>query len=172
MVGGRVAVVDAADVPLVQEATWYQDQDGYVKTKLKVYGTNKYKAQCLHRHVLGLPAGAGHSQVVDHLNRDKLDNRRANLEVTSNRENCIRGANSLLKPGKTSRFVGVCWDSCKGSWLSQIHNKALKRNTRLGNYSDEEAAAEAYLRAKVIIDSGVMGPVWTGADLRRAVGVS
>lgn len=53
---------------------------GYVTTRID--GRSEY----LHRLILGLTLGDGH--YTDHINRDKLDNRRANLRVVTQKENC------------------------------------------------------------------------------------
>jgi hypothetical protein len=172
MTGGHVALIDAADVELAEEATWYADKDGYVKTKIRAEGTSHYQAQLLHRHIMKLPAGHGHERVVDHLNRDRLDNRRANLQVTTNRENAVRGYLSALKADKTSRFVGVCWDTRRGCWIAQVHNKVEKRNTRIGRYRCELQAAAAYQKAVRFIESRPLGSELSDDEIRAMVRAS
>ncbi|WP_017972501.1 HNH endonuclease [Actinopolyspora halophila] len=94
------------------------------------------KVQTLHRWLLGL-TGRGYSVIVDHINRDQLDNRRSNLRAvdpsTSN-ANRIYGNNSysgvsLTRSGK--------WQA-KFRWRKQRHY--------VGTFSTQEGAAEA-LRA-------------------------
>lgn len=43
------------------------------------------KVTLFHRWLLGLDGG-GHERIADHINRDKLDNRRENLRIVSPRE--------------------------------------------------------------------------------------
>jgi hypothetical protein len=71
--------------------------------------------------------------LIDHINRDKLDNRIENLRVVSKQENCFnRGAK------------GFCFH--KGKYQSQI--TINKKIIYLGSYDTEEEAHEAYLEAK------------------------
>lgn len=92
------AIIDAADLPdlLACGRPWYSLSDaGYVARWERRDGHTT--AILLHRHLMS-PAA---DEVVDHLNRDTLDNRRANLRVCTQREN-IR--NTRLRRDNT---VGV-----------------------------------------------------------------
>lgn len=87
------------------------------------------------RSIMGLDPGD--PREVDHRNRNKLDNRRANLRVVTraqNRENLPSHSDG------TSSFRGVSWQSGAGKW------QAMVRNKNLGLFSDEEKAAEAARR--------------------------
>ena len=50
-----------------------------------------------------------------------------------------------MKPNRTSRFQGVSWNTRKQRWIAQF-TKAGKRKI-LGQFVEEEAAAEAYQKA-------------------------
>ena len=52
----------------------------------------------------------------------------------------------------TSTFPGVCWHRHTAKWLAQI--QLAGRGIHLGLHDREEDAAEVYLRARVIRDSG------------------
>lgn len=89
--------VNAEDWPAVQQHPWHVNNDGYVfrrasmphhrdptrRKAVKVY---------LHRELLGLPCGttgrcrSGRIE-GNHINRDKLDNRRHNLEPLTHEQN-------------------------------------------------------------------------------------
>ncbi len=89
----------------------------------------------LHRVILDL--GRGGPQ-VDHINRNPLDNRRANLRVCSHAEN---HQNIPPQPGSRSRFRGVWWENGPGKWRASV-NVGGKRH-HCGFYDDEAAAGEA-----------------------------
>jgi hypothetical protein len=91
----------------------------------------------LHRFVLDAPSGFD----VDHINKDKLDNRRFNLRLASRSQNC---ANSGPRAG-TSLYKGVRWVKERSAWRASIGFNYHYRT--LGDFGDEQSAALAYDRA-------------------------
>jgi hypothetical protein len=87
----------------------------------------------MHREVLGDPQG-----VVDHINGDTLDNRRANLRVASYSGN---NRNTRKRQGCSSRFKGV--DRHRGAWRARITPPGGRQVT-LGHFASELEAALAY----------------------------
>ncbi len=80
--GGRVveALVDDADHQRLARFQWRQLPSGYVVRRQRhVGGARRY--YYLHREIVG--ATHGDLLKVDHLNGQKLDNRRSNLRVRS-----------------------------------------------------------------------------------------
>lgn len=82
---------------------------------------------------------------IDHINRDKLDNRIANLrdvEQTANQHNrCVARADN-----KSGRWLGVSFQQRSAKWVAQIQTES--KRYFLGYHSTPEAAHEAYLEAK------------------------
>lgn len=74
--------------------------------------------------------------MVDHINRNKTDNRWANLRQATHRENM---GNMGLRRANTSGFVGVVWDRTRGKWRAQIRLDGKKTN--LGRFDDPIQAA-------------------------------
>ena len=75
---GRSVVCDESDLPLVQGWDWFLSRDGYP------IGRNSVgEKMMMHRLLCSAPKG----HVVDHINGDRLDNRRSNLRVVSYSEN-------------------------------------------------------------------------------------
>ncbi len=83
--------------------------------------------------------GAVRGQLVDHWNRESIDNRIENLRVvTRTQNNCNRGP----ERGGTSPYKGVCWNTQMGKWQAKI---ALNRRVQhLGFHTHPQEAALAY----------------------------
>jgi hypothetical protein len=72
---------------------------------------------------------------LDHINRDKSDNRICNLRVVSRQEN------QWNITGK-----GYCWDKHANKWKSYI--KLNGKTINLGLFNTEDEARQSYLQAK------------------------
>jgi hypothetical protein len=105
---------------------------GYIKIQI-----NK-KVYAAHRLAWLYVYGANPLECIDHINRDKLDNRIANLREATVSENSInRVYNSRHLPGTTLR---------RGEWVAQI--KILGRKICLGTFETEALAHAAYVSKK------------------------
>lgn len=80
---------------------------------------------------------------VDHINRNRTDNRIENLRDPLSHSNNL--GNQSHQVGTSSRFKGVCWDKNRSKWIAMI--KINRRNKFLGRFNSEEDAATAYNRA-------------------------
>lgn len=128
---GKV-LVDYEDYEKYRKTTFILNNKGYV-----INDTGKGDTRnvwLLHRDIMGNPKG----YVVDHINGDKLDNRKYNLRICTIAEN-VR--NSESRSG-TSRYKGVHWDSSRNKWLASL--KYQRENKFLGRFDSEEQAAIAY----------------------------
>jgi hypothetical protein len=135
------ALIEEADLPLVTAHRWRLDSTGYVVTSLpRVEGKNRNLH--LHRLLAGLERGDG-SQ-CDHVNRDRLDNRRSNLRVAAPHEN---GRNRNLYSNNTTGYKGVSFDKRSGRWEASI--KVDYRKQFLGLFDSAEEAGAAYDAASV-----------------------
>ena len=130
---GAVARVDDADYTwLVQMGNWCLSNKGYAVHYTRINGQRK--VLYMHRLIMDAPP---HLQ-VDHINRDRLDNRRANLRFATRSQN---QANKGLQVNNTSRYKGVSWN--RGRWEARIrvHNG---RRVNLGRFDDPMTAALVY----------------------------
>jgi hypothetical protein len=83
-----VAIVDEEDAHLVRRFYWHLSTRGYAMRSAYLGRTNgkgRSEGHFMHRQILGLKSGDRHQ--VDHINRDKLDNRRQNLRLVTQAEN-------------------------------------------------------------------------------------
>lgn len=131
---GGYALVDEQDFERVSAYRWFANVTrhgrGYVRTSTPVNPRIS-----MHRLVMNAPPGL----VVDHINHDKLDNRRCNLRLCTARENSLNRAPK--QAGKTtSRYSGVSHHT--GRWRAVIVVEG--RRIWLGRYKTEEEAARAY----------------------------
>jgi hypothetical protein len=130
------AFVDPDDVSLIEDRRW-RVSDGYAVASL-----NQGKTLRMHRVIMGLAFGDGLE--VDHMNHDRLDNRRVNLRVVTHAQN-DQNRPSLQR---TSMYRGVSWDKLNHSWRATVRPEG--RQITLGHYVaelDAARAAEAARRA-------------------------
>jgi hypothetical protein len=117
------SMLDLEDYEWAREWTW-RLANGYA-------ARHGHAVPYLHRAVLGLAPGDGLQ--ADHINRDTLDNRRANLRVVVHRQNL----QNQRQHGGTSVFRGV---SRRGSrWRASAMKDG--RTHHLGMYGSELEAA-------------------------------
>ena len=91
----------------------------------------------MHRAIMNPPDGT----VVDHINRNSLNNRRCNLRICTQKENLRNGRPSRRS---TSRFKGVYFDKQTRKWIAKIGYNG--KTIHLGSFEDEVEAAKAYDR--------------------------
>lgn len=137
-------MVDAADYRDLSAHRWHLGGGGYVMRHVP-HPTRKHPARALlllHRPLLALDFGD--PRQVDHINRDRLDNRRVNLRIVSRAQN---GQNRPAIAGTTSRFRGVHWYAASQKWRAIV--EIGPRQHYLGVFEDEDdanAAAVAFRR--------------------------
>lgn len=127
LTSGFVAFVDPEDVEQVISYRWSYS-GGYAVS---------HRVGSMHRFLVNPP----HDMQVDHVNGDRLDNRRSNLRIATCTQNqWNRGKTCLAKA--RSRFKGVQYHNFSGLWRARI--RVNGRRLSLGYYRTEEAAAHAY----------------------------
>lgn len=131
----HVVLYDSVDADLVLGHRWYISA-GYVARNRSVYDKPPRGLDYLHRVILGLPRG-NRSLVGDHINGNRLDNRRANLRAVPNRRNVQSQA--VVNRRGTSRFRGVHWHVPGHRWMAQV--RLDDRKYYLGLHDTEEQAA-------------------------------
>lgn len=86
-------------------------------------------------------------QVIDHINRDKLDNRRINLRFVTVAENAWNVIEA--DPRSSTGFRGVTLHEETGKWRARICRHGNNRS--LGLFDTPEEAHAAYCAAKLIL---------------------
>lgn len=135
---GRPFIFDSEDWAVVNTRKWFVDQNGYVQAFRKMTNWVLQNHQYLHRLIIGVNDP---DQFVDHKNRIKTDNRRANLRLAS------KSQNSINKPSvSVSGYNGVSYVN-KNKKLICARIFCLGKRYYLGMFKTEEAAALAYNEA-------------------------
>jgi hypothetical protein len=136
---GHVAIIDAEDAPKVNGLSWYalvsaSSEQIYAATRDKrVRG--KSAILLMHRLITDAPVG----MMVDHENRNGLDNRKGNLRVCTQSQNM---ANQKRRSIGSSAYKGVSWSKWMNRWKACVQFNY--RIVHIGYFSDEIDAAKAY----------------------------
>lgn len=126
---GKYAVVDDSDFGWINQWKW-SFSIGYASRRDEV-GKTIY----MHRLILNTPKG----KQTDHINLNRLDNRRSNLRIATASEN---KANEGLRKNNTSGYKGVYWFGRDQFWIAYI--TVNKKPIRIGSFATAKKAAIAY----------------------------
>lgn len=125
------AKVSDQDFSLVSRYQWHR-----IKGRYTFYAGSMVRGRRLKMHQLIKP---GH-KMLDHADGNGLNNWRSNIRPCTPAQNT---QNSIKIPGKrSSDYRGVCWLRREQKWLAQIC--VNYKQTKLGYFSEQEAAAIAY----------------------------
>lgn len=126
-------LIDLEDVEKITKIRWYCSKGGYVIADKN----SKHEKFWLHRFVLNYSG----NMVVDHINRNPLDNRKENLRICEQKYNIL---NKRIPTNNTSGVAGVSWNKEKSKW--EVYIAINKKRVRLGYHSDLNNAK--YVRYK------------------------
>lgn len=125
---------DLEDEHLLKNKYWYKDDYGYLTHCFVKDGKNNYIR--FHRLVMN----AKQWEYVDHISREKNDNRKNNLRICTHRENDI---NKGITKRNTSGVIGVNWNKEKNKWRASITEH--KKTIFLGYFTEFHDAVRARL---------------------------
>ena len=118
---------DIEDWEKLKNHHWRINSGGYVASKTREEGDFLF-----HKKVTNTK-----NEIVDHINRNKLDNRKCNLRITNQK---VNGINSKLNSRNTSGYKGVRLNK-HGSWVASI--TVNRKNIYLGSYKTKDEAIKA-----------------------------
>ncbi|MFG0299016.1 MAG: HNH endonuclease signature motif containing protein [Phycisphaerales bacterium JB047] len=116
--------IDLEDWSLASLRSWTLNGWGYLQAKIN--GKTVY----LHRLILGNPVGS----IVDHIDRDPLNNRRSNLRLATKSENV---QNQSLRSDNSTGYRGVGYHAPSGRYRARVGQR------HLGLFDTAEAANAA-----------------------------
>lgn len=103
------SLIDVEDIDKIKDGKWCRDTRGY--TTGSIHGQNKK----MHQIIYGLPIEKGYE--IDHINRDKSDNRKRNLRLVSHAANC---RNQKIFSTNKSGVRGVYYHKTRKYWVASI----------------------------------------------------
>ena len=124
---GEFALVDDADFEYLNQWKWHCDAQGYARRSCGVRKVH------MHRDVNKTPDGF----LTDHINRNKLDNRRENLRTVLKIEN--QRNHKILKTN-TSGYNGISWNKATKKW--EVYLWLKNRKIKIGYFVDIAIAAK------------------------------
>jgi len=127
------SIIDVKDLG-VEKHNWYLGSNGYAMSRIDG------KAILLHRLIMG-----DSKLIYDHINRNRLDNRRSNLRETTYSENNI---NKTMSNSFKTVYTGVYRVNRPKQWNVKL--RYMQWNVDAGCYSDLEEAISARLHLESI----------------------
>lgn len=143
---GQIVLVDDDLYEELNRKKWHVPNSLRYAQRRIALPSGKSSSLYMHRAIMGCTRGDG--LYVDHINRNTLDNRRENLRVLTARE---QGHNKGSRPGSSSRYRGVSWDSDRHLWAASVQKKldsGKMKKFHLGRFSSELEAAKAAREAR------------------------
>lgn len=110
---------------------WYSERNA---------GNNK--TILMHRQIMKVIKG----MIVDHKDRNGLNNQRSNLRIATRSQNNANRRASINS--RTSKFLGVAYEKDRKKWTARIRKDW--KGYRLGSFDTEVEAARAYNAAATI----------------------
>ncbi len=140
---GKYALVDDEDYDFLNQWKWcahYQPtrNSGKYNAVRSAVVDGKNITILMHRLIMDAPAGV----IIDHKDRNPLNNQRHNLRFANH---SLNGANMGLKRNNKSGYRGVYWSEERKKYQAQIQVNQKMKN--LGRYLSIKEAAMAYNRA-------------------------
>ena len=156
---GRHTLIDADDLPRLSPFQWYviTNRKTLRSSVIECKSSAPPRIVYLHRFLLDAPS----DMLVDHIDRDSLNNRQSNLRLCTKPQNAV---NSRIRSGKRhSIYKGVTrsWHKRLGDrpWMAYVCKDG--KRIYLGKFATEIEAARAYNVAALALygSFALMNPV-------------
>jgi len=128
----KFSIFDEEDLNIISEYSWYCTSGGYAATRSK----DKHLIY-MHRLILN----PNKNEEIDHINGDRLDNRKINLRICSSSDNSKNTKKRGILPS-SSKYKGVYFHKGTNMWHAAIRNN--EDRIFIEYFLDEEYAARAY----------------------------
>lgn len=141
---GKYALIDDEDFEYLNQWKWHISSNGYAVRRPYIGGGRigqKCKTIRMHRIIAEVTG----KNDTDHINGNKLDNRRKNLRICSRSQNLTN--KKINKTRTSSKYRGVYLHKPSGRFIAQI--QFYKKHEYLGYFDSEKEAAIAYNEAAI-----------------------
>lgn len=128
-----IAMIDLTDVDIIKQYKWNLS-GGYARTVVDGHGL------FMHKVIMG---DFNNNFTIDHINRNRLDNRKSNLRIVTLQENSF---NQSVYKNNTSGVAGVLFNKSKNKWEASI--QVNKKRIYLGTFINKEDAINARKEAE------------------------
>ena len=116
-------IFDKKFLSLVKKSKWSKIKFGYIR--------HVRKGIMLHRLIIG----AKDNEIVDHINRNPLDNKLCNLRIVNDSQNAV---NKRIQSNNTSGYPGITFDKKNKKWKARLNY--YKKSYWLGRFKDIKEA--------------------------------
>ena len=113
LAGGQIVLVDNQDMDILSNYQWHLSSQGYARTQI---GRGKFVT--MHRMLNETSKGLD----TDHINQNKLDNRRKNLRTVTR---SLNTRNAPIRKDNTSGHKGIDFYKRVRKWRVRIGDKSL-----------------------------------------------
>lgn len=139
---GQFAKVDDADFGLISSFKWCarREKDTFYAVRATSRNSPGGKSTMRMHRVI---SGAVHSDIVDHIDHDGLNNQRSNLRFCTHTQN-MRNRRGAIS-NSASGMRGVSKPRGRSKWLACI--RVNKKTLYLGTYNSSPEASAAYAAA-------------------------
>lgn len=138
---GELVKVDNDDFDKLNQYKWHLCAYGYAERSKYFPESQKSIQVKMHREIMGFPKDLE----VDHINQDRLDNRKENLRLVTKSQNGMnRGPTKKNKSG----YKGIHWDEINKKW--SVHVNANKKMVFFGRYKSLKEAIIACNKARSV----------------------
>ena len=131
MPNGSIFCIDKEDYEIISENMWHYC-DGYLRST---------RLGLMHRFLMKNELRIGLE--IDHIDRNRLNNRKSNLRIVTRQENNM---NKSKYKTNNSGYPGVKWNKRLSKWQVQI--TINKKRIHLGVYDDFQDAVLARRKAE------------------------
>lgn len=131
------AKVDSVLFEKVSKYRWNIDRAGYVFTSTW-NKKEKKQVRLWMSHLIMNRKQKGKN--IDHINRDKSDNRKRNLRFVTHFENCLNRSKPIGKTG----YRGILRFRNQGTWVARVRIKNGTKTIKKSGFLTPRAAALAY----------------------------
>ena len=136
---GKYAIVDDEDFEYLNQWKWRVGTSGYATRTVQGkndLGARVSRSLIMHRVIMNAKKG----EFIDHVDTDRLNNRKNNLRF------CSSSQNSMNRSKKSkSKFKGVSWHKRDKRWRAEIKVDGIR--IHLGYYVNAIEAVSAYDQA-------------------------